>query len=81
MTQQEADDALHLTAAGYGAFERDINQISIDKVMQLAKLFGCSVPWLLGIPDELTSDERELLKLYREAEPRDRKMARIVLAR
>lgn len=79
LTQAEVAEKLQISAVAYGSYERAGRQISIDTLYQLADIFGRKVTWLLGIPDELNTDETDLIKSYREATPERRIMAKFVL--
>lgn len=69
LTQQDVAERLGVTGANYSMIESGKVKLSLDYLVQLARLYEQPITWFLGIPDELTADERALLDLYRDAEP------------
>lgn len=66
LSQKDIADRLGMTPVGYGDFERGRTLPSIDYLMAIARITGKPVTYFLGIDnDRLTSDEAELLELYR----------------
>lgn len=79
LTLAELAGQTRISLAQIGSYERGDRQIGIEELLILAKALDKPVTWFLGIPDELTADERDLLALYRASDAKTRKMAKIVL--
>lgn len=79
LTQQDVADQLKLTNVGFGAFERGDRQISVEYLVAIADILGHPVTYFLGIPEELTTDEKDLIRLYRAASRKTRTMVKYLL--
>lgn len=79
LTQQQVADHIGCSSVVYSRYESGTRQPSIDVLLRLADLFGVTVDYLLGRPDErngsLTSYEIELLAAARNADERAREDA------
>jgi len=78
LTQQDVGKALRIDRSTYTAYERGINEPSIETLAMLSKLFDVSADWLIGLTSDsnlgslsevLENREREriLKKLEKEA--------------
>lgn len=66
LSQREMAESLGLSHVGYGAFERGRTLPSIDYLMEIARITHKPITYFLGIDnDRLSTDEAELLELYR----------------
>ena len=80
-TQVELAEYLGISRQVYANYENGINEPSLDTLSRLADFFECSVDYLLGREDDfgnvtvqgsapaLTSQERELLDIFRALRP------------
>ena len=79
LTQQQVADHIGCSSVVYSRYESGTRQPSIDVLLRLADLFGVTVDYLLGRPDErngsLTSYEIVLLAAARNADERAREDA------
>ena len=76
MTQEKLASFIGATKRQIGAWERGENDLPLDYAHLIADVFNCSLDELAGRDDYLdatqtltTSDEQELLALYRRMEP------------
>lgn len=67
LSQEEMGRKLGLTDAGYGHYERERIQFTVEQIFLLARILGRSAGYFLGIDCGLTPDEDELLVAYRTA--------------
>ena len=80
LTQADLAEKIGITEAALGSYERGDRQVGIDVLLDIAKVTNRPVTWFLGIADDLTPQERELLEQYRAADERTKKLVRIVLS-
>lgn len=77
---------LNVSQRMVSAYENELSQPSIDMLIQMSKIFGVSVDYIIGntevrIPAErflingITEDEIKLLDLYRNLTEKDRQRA------
>lgn len=80
-TQQYVADQLNpaLSNVGYGAYERGEREIGLDYLLQLSRILSKPLNYFLGIPDEYTPDEQDLIHLYRKADEKHQKAAKLWL--
>lgn len=81
LTQTEVATKLNISRQVYANYENEINQPDCKMLINLAKFFEVSIDYLLGLEDDFgtptatpmgdaySSDEREILQLYRELSP------------
>ena len=61
-------------------YENDIAEPSIDELIKMAKVFGVSVDYLIGMSNiprpvfDVTSEEKEIIEKHREMAPKDKKI-------
>lgn len=72
-TQEDAASALGFSVSTYRNYEQGRTEPGMANLAKIAKLYGCSVDYLVGLPDhpqkeELTSGEQEILELYRKCD-------------
>ena len=75
LDQQEVADSLGITKRRYGNWEREDREINLRDAIRLADLFGCTLDELAGRgwPSVgLNTDERMLVGMFRESDPRGR---------
>lgn len=65
LTREEVAARLSLKEGSYGHYERKRSAFTIDYLFRLSRILGKSVAWFLGLETGLTTDEDELLTLYR----------------
>ena len=53
-SQEEVGDMLHITRRTYSAYETGVNAIPLDILAALARIYGTSTDYLLGLTDEAT---------------------------
>ena len=58
MTQKELADMLGVTDGAVGMWERGRREPGGDKLLQLARIFGVSVDYLLCLTDEASAHNR-----------------------
>ncbi len=79
LTQSEVASALGVSSVVYSRYETGTRQPSIDTIIQIADIFGCSVDYLLGrlsIEESTLSDyEQKMLIASRNADERARQDA------
>ena len=60
-TQEELADLLHVSRQAVSKWESDLAYPETDKLLQLGKLYDCSMDYLLkDIPDAATTNDNEL---------------------
>jgi len=64
LMQTEVADALGLSKQGYNPYETH-GRFLPTQLVELSRLLGRSVDWLLGLDTDLTEDEDQLLAVYR----------------
>lgn len=52
ITQSDLAQALGLTFQQVQKYERGVNRVAANRILQIAKLLECSVSYLLGEPDD-----------------------------
>jgi transcriptional regulator with XRE-family HTH domain len=80
LSQEEVGVRLGLSKVGYGHYERGTHALSAWQVVQLSRILGRSVEYILGLPTDLAPDEDRLLTAYRSIPDQGRRdlMLRIV---
>ena len=86
MTQKQVADRLGLNRVSYTCYEISTSSPGLDKLCQLADIFGVSIDYLLGRSNHkklidmeegyLSTDEIELLENYRRLNDRQRRSLR-----
>jgi transcriptional regulator with XRE-family HTH domain len=66
LSQEALGDALGLSKAGYGHYERGAVAFGVRQLFQLSDLLHRSVAWFLGLETGLTEEEDRLLALFRQ---------------
>ena len=82
LLQSELAEQLNKSAVCVGDWERGRCEPSIDDLIKLSNIFGCSVDYLLGVDSDyvsakssesnLTYEEYSLVKMYRILSERDK---------
>lgn len=57
LTQQELADKLNITRQSLSLYERAERTINIDLLLEISKVFDVSADYLLGVSDNMTTDE------------------------
>ena len=52
-SQQKLADMLHINCRTYSAYETGVNAIPLDILAALARIYGTSTDYLLGLTDEV----------------------------
>ena len=65
LSQAELGDALGLSKAGYGHYERGVVSFTVSQVFDLSRILQRRIEWLLGLESDLAEDEERLLGAYR----------------
>lgn len=52
LTQTQMSEILHISQTGYSKYETGENDIPTQMLIKIAKYFGISVDYLLGLTDE-----------------------------
>ena len=61
LTQRDMARQFRLSDVGYGAWERGDTEPSIDNIMRLCELFGCTSDSLIGLaPPKVTVDASDV---------------------
>ena len=61
LTQRDMARQFRLTDVGYGGWERGDTEPSIDNIMRLCELFGCTSDSLIGLaPPKVTVDASDV---------------------
>ncbi len=61
LTQRDMAKQFRVSDVGYGAWERGDTEPSIDNIMRLCELFGCSSDSLIGLaPPKVTVDASDV---------------------
>lgn len=66
-SQAEVAAALNIDRSTYNKYEKGINDPTVERLCQLAKYFGVTPDYLLGIDDKSTDasqNEKELTELF-----------------
>lgn len=76
LTQSQMGNMLHLSRQGYANYENEIAEPSIEILIKMAKIFNCSIDYLLGISNfrgleslkffKQKQEEIEIVKTYNE---------------
>ena len=62
LTQKDLADQLHVTFQTISKWEKDENEPDLATVRELAKLFGCSLDYLLSEDEEETPKEEVVVE-------------------
>ncbi len=84
LTQKELSEKLGLSKNAVCEYEKGRAEPSIETLIELSKIFGVSVDYLVGIEDDfgnvavntnadLTEDEKKILTTFRSLPPQRRK--------
>ncbi len=83
MKQEELADLLHCSRPSLSKYEQEQIDLNTKMVFQLCDIFGCTSDYLLGrsaMPNtKLTEEEYALIRQYRAADERSRKMVQLTL--
>lgn len=80
MTQTELANKIGITKQLMYKYEMDvIKEIPIEIVAKAAKALDTGMLDILGIEDTITSEERKMLRMYREADNENKKRAESAL--
>ncbi len=82
-TQTDIANVLGITVSAYGNYELGQREPDNANLIKLAKYFGVSTDYLLGLSEErtasttpsLSSNEQELLHLFNKLSPEDKQRA------
>lgn len=82
-TQTDIANVLGITVSAYGNYELGQREPDNANLIKLAKFFGVSTDYLLGLSEErtasttpsLSSNEQELLHLFNKLSPEDKQRA------
>jgi len=84
LKSKEVADAIGCTAVTYGRYESGERTLPPDIIIRLAKFYGVTSDYILGIPDaspeRLSDYERELIDAARSADKRSREDALLLLS-
>lgn len=81
LSQTDVAEALGLSKAGYGHYDRGVQPFTVDQLFSLSRILGRSVAWLIGLDTDLTEHEDALLTAYRSLPEAERgPLLRIVRA-
>lgn len=84
ISQKAAAISLNVSAPSVSAWESGKNGPTLENLIAMAELYHVTTDELLGVDSSALSglkrDERQILRLYREAEPTAREYARDMLA-
>ncbi len=73
-TQSDVAEALGIERASYTQIETGRNMLSVENLVRVSEILGKPVHYFLGMGTEgLTSDEAELVDIYRSIPPGDLK--------
>lgn len=80
LTQQQMADLIHTHRSGYSKIENNQQDISIEAIIQLSKVFNMSIDAIVyfdnsKIPNEVSLEDKatlEQLKLINELEPEEK---------
>lgn len=77
MSQTEVAKRINISQGAYSDFERGESRLDVNYLVQLSDIFNKPVTWFLGIENghDLSSDEVELLKAYRDLSYKGKKSA------
>ena len=73
LTQQEIADKIGISRVGYGYWEKGTREPSIDNLVELSKLLGTSLDYLLGYNDYNFVDTNEIMSIMQGADEEQRK--------
>ena len=93
LTQAEVAKAINTSQRNIGRWENGENEPTASFIAQLAKYFGCSADYLLGLEDDFgtraaapmnsplsyTTEERALIEKYRELNTHGKKLVKTVI--
>ena len=66
LTQEQLADKLFVKFSMISRYERSESNMGIDTLKSIAAALGCSASYLLeGVDSQLTTDEEELLRIYK----------------
>ena len=57
-TQKQVADMLHISRSAYSAYENGINAIPVEVIINLSRIFGTSVDYLLEETDDIRPYDR-----------------------
>lgn len=76
LTQQEVAEKCGVTLRSYQNYEGEIREMNYSTLIRLAKIFNCSIDYLLGHEtqgilhlDSFTPAQRKLIELIKELNP------------
>lgn len=68
LRQRYVSTLLGITPNGYGKIERGESSLTVERLELLAQIFGVSVPDIIHLDPEQSSQHRELILAYEEKE-------------
>lgn len=79
LTQEELGELLKVAPATVGTYERGDRQIDIETLMLVSKALQRPLSYFLGLPEDLSEDEKDLIGLYRAADKGTRILVKLAL--
>lgn len=73
-TQQQVADKLGVTGNHYSKIERGVTSLISENAYRLAKILEAPLAVVLGIKPALSSDEEELLDIFRDCDEKQKAM-------
>ena len=69
LSQEELGDRIGLDQSTVSKIERSDQTTDVVTLYRFARVLRRSIPWLLGLPSDLSDNEQELIHCYRHTRP------------
>ena len=78
ISQTELAEAIGMTHSAIARYELGSRRMNVDTIRKMCDYFGCSMDYLMGQPEQPTSDDEGILVAYRALNDRDRKIVDMI---
>ena len=78
ITQEELAGAIGKTHSTIARYELGNRRINVDTIRRMCDYFGCSMGYLMGLPETTASDDEAVIAAYHALNDRDRKIVDLI---
>ena len=81
LSQKELAEAIGTERTVIAKYEAGSRRVNVDNARKMGNLFGCSMEYLLGLPEAPGLDDASAVKAYHALDDRDRQIVDLILSR